>query len=341
MRAALSEAQAADAAGEVPVGAVVVCNGVVVGRGHNACVHTHDPSAHAEMLALRAAAQTLGNYRLDHCELFVTLEPCIMCAGAMMHARLKRVVFGAFDPKTGAAGSVLNLFALPQLNHHTQVIGGLLAGDCAVLLLQFFARQREHQQQQKNQPGRALREDALRTPARHFELLPGMPTPSCYLSDLPSLAGLKLHYIDTGPVDAPFTQLYLHGPQDWSYCWRSQVAQATHAGQRVVCPDLIGFGMSDKPKKAAFHTLAWHVRMLEEFIDHLALNDLELRVPENQQELGKHLLAKMPQRFSRFTVVQADSMSLAAQRAPFPDAGHEAALRAFAKLSNLSSEPRP
>lgn len=127
MRAALSEAQAADAAGEVPVGAVVVCNGVVVGRGRNACVHTHDPSAHAEMVALRAAAQTLGNYRLDHCELFVTLEPCTMCAGAMMHARLKRVVFGAFDPKTGAAGSVLNVFALPQLNHHTQVIGGLLA----------------------------------------------------------------------------------------------------------------------------------------------------------------------------------------------------------------------
>jgi tRNA(Arg) A34 adenosine deaminase TadA len=126
MRQALAEARQAAAAGEVPVGAVVVRRGEVIATGRNAPVDGHDPTAHAEIVALRAAAQALGNYRLDDCELFVTLEPCAMCSGAMLHARLKRVVFGAADPKTGAAGSVLNLFGEPRLNHQTT-----LAGRCA------------------------------------------------------------------------------------------------------------------------------------------------------------------------------------------------------------------
>ena len=127
MGLALQEAQAAHAAGEVPVGAVVVHQGRVVGIGRNAPIHSHDPTAHAEIVALRAAAQALGNYRLDDCELFVTLEPCAMCSGAMLHARLRRVVFGASDSKTGAAGSVLDLFGQAQLNHQTQVEGGVRA----------------------------------------------------------------------------------------------------------------------------------------------------------------------------------------------------------------------
>ena len=116
MRLALAEALAAAAAGEVPVGAVVVKDGTVIGAGRNAPIGAHDPTAHAEVLALRAAARHLGNYRLDDCTLYVTLEPCAMCSGAMLHARLARVVYGAPDPKTGAAGSVLNLFAEPRLN---------------------------------------------------------------------------------------------------------------------------------------------------------------------------------------------------------------------------------
>ena len=134
MRLALAEARAAAAAGEVPVGAVVVKDGRVIATGRNAPVGTHDPSAHAEIVALRHAAQLLENYRLPECELFVTLEPCAMCAMALMHARFKRVVFGAWDLKTGSAGSVVDLFAQPQLNHHTTVQGGLLAvpgGECA------------------------------------------------------------------------------------------------------------------------------------------------------------------------------------------------------------------
>ena len=142
MSLALAQAALADAAGEVPVGAVVLKDGIVIATGCNAPIATHDPSAHAEMQALRAAAQVLGNYRLPECELFVTLEPCAMCAGAMLHARLKRVVFGTTDPKTGAAGSVIDLFAQTQLNHQTQVQGGLLAQECADMLQIFFRQRR-------------------------------------------------------------------------------------------------------------------------------------------------------------------------------------------------------
>lgn len=145
MRLALAEAQKAAALGEVPVGAVVVLDGEVIASGFNQPISRHDPSAHAEMLALRAAAEKLGNYRLPGCELFVTLEPCIMCAGAMMHARLARVVFAAPDPKTGAAGSVLNPFEDRRLNHHTEVLGGVLAEEAAQMLSGFFARRREEQ----------------------------------------------------------------------------------------------------------------------------------------------------------------------------------------------------
>lgn len=142
MRLALMEAERAAAAGEVPVGAVVVREGEVIGRGHNQPVGTHDPSAHAEMQALREAAARLGNYRLDGCTLYVTLEPCAMCAGAMLHARLPRVVYGAADPKTGAAGSVVDLFAEPRLNFHAEVTGGVLAEACGALLSGFFAARR-------------------------------------------------------------------------------------------------------------------------------------------------------------------------------------------------------
>jgi tRNA(adenine34) deaminase len=138
MRLALQQAQAAREAGEVPVGAVVVKNGEVVAQAHNAPIGLHDPSAHAEILALRAAAEKLGNYRLDDCTLYVTLEPCAMCAGAMLHARLKRVVWGAAEPKTGAAGSVLNLFDHPQLNHQTQATGGVRAEEASAMLQDFF-----------------------------------------------------------------------------------------------------------------------------------------------------------------------------------------------------------
>nr|WP_315249219.1 tRNA adenosine(34) deaminase TadA [uncultured Duganella sp.] len=142
MRLALEQAQQAWNLGEVPVGAVVVKDGEVIAVGCNQPIGRHDPTAHAEIVALRAAAEKLGNYRLPGCELYVTLEPCVMCSGAMMHARLARVVFGAADPKTGACGSVINLFEQEQLNHHTAIEGGVLAAECGAMLKDFFAARR-------------------------------------------------------------------------------------------------------------------------------------------------------------------------------------------------------
>ena len=149
MRLAIEQAKRAWKAGEVPVGAVLVKNGAVIATGYNRPILDHDPSAHAEIMALRAASRSLENYRLPGCELYVTLEPCVMCAGAMMHARLARVIFGASDPKTGVAGSVLNIFDQEKLNHHTTITRGVLAEECATLLKDFFADRRQLAMQRK------------------------------------------------------------------------------------------------------------------------------------------------------------------------------------------------
>jgi len=142
MRESLRLAARAAERGEVPVGALVVKNGKVVGRGYNAPISSKDPSAHAEIQALREASTALGNYRLEGCSLYVTLEPCAMCSGAMMHARLARIVYGAADPKTGACGSVVDLFSEKKLNHHTAVTGGVLAVEAGRLLSEFFSARR-------------------------------------------------------------------------------------------------------------------------------------------------------------------------------------------------------
>jgi tRNA(adenine34) deaminase len=142
MAEAIAIAGAAAAQGEIPVGAIVVHDGKIVGRGGNRPIAQHDPTAHAEIVALREAATLLRNYRLPECSLYVTLEPCCMCAGAIMHARLARLVFGASDPKTGACGSVVDLMQETRLNHHTAVTGGVLANECGNLLSTFFAARR-------------------------------------------------------------------------------------------------------------------------------------------------------------------------------------------------------
>ena len=142
MREALALAGEAAAAGEVPVGAVVVKDGRVIGRGFNRPIGSADPTAHAEIVALREAAAAERNYRLPGCELFVTLEPCAMCVGALVHARLARVVFGAKDPKTGACGSIVDLPAIAHWNHHGRFEGGLLADECSAALKDFFAARR-------------------------------------------------------------------------------------------------------------------------------------------------------------------------------------------------------
>ncbi len=145
MEEALREALRAQAAGEVPVGAVVVCDGRIVGRGSNRNLADHDPCAHAEILALRQAGRALANHRLEHCEMFVTIEPCAMCAGALVHARLQRLIYGAEDPKAGAVHSVLQVLNHPSLNHRMDVTWGVLGGRCAELLQAFFRERRAAQ----------------------------------------------------------------------------------------------------------------------------------------------------------------------------------------------------
>ncbi|HEU4459719.1 MAG TPA: tRNA adenosine(34) deaminase TadA [Methylibium sp.] len=165
MRLALDQAHNAWLVGEVPVGAVIVreVDGVqqVVATGYNRPITTHDPTAHAEIVALRHAAQLLGNYRLPDCALYVTLEPCAMCAMALMHARFKRVVFAARDPKTGAAGSVVDLFGESRLNHHTEWHGGVLADACGLLLRDFFAERRAQRRREREEARDAGRREAV------------------------------------------------------------------------------------------------------------------------------------------------------------------------------------
>ena len=143
MQVALELAQQAQAIGEVPVGAVVVQNGIIVGRGHNRPITAADPTAHAEIMAMRDAGSNLANYRLQDCTLYVTLEPCVMCIGAIFHARIQRLVYAAADPKTGACGSVIDLPAETRLNHHLQVAAGIMAPEASALLKQFFAQRRK------------------------------------------------------------------------------------------------------------------------------------------------------------------------------------------------------
>ena len=333
MTLALAQARAALEAGEVPVGAVLVKDGALVASGRNAPVARHDPTLHAEIDALRAGAQALGNYRLDGCELFVTLEPCAMCAGAMLHARLARVVFGAADPKTGAAGSVLDLFGNSQLNHQTQVQGGVLADDCAQLLQDFFRGRRE----QARAAAQPLRDDALRTPENCFEALAAPPWPSLQVSDLPSLQGWRLHYLDSAP-DGPGERacVCLHGIGHWSHQQHALIEALLAAGcPRVLAPDLIGFGRSDKPKREAVHTIAWHRDVLLQWLEHLELAQVVVVANASMRELAQALAAAAPQRIAGLVLAKESDAPQpeeeAALRAPFPDRGYEAALRAFGR----------
>jgi tRNA(adenine34) deaminase len=364
MALALDEARQAAQAGEVPVGAVVVRDGEVIASGRNSPVADSDPTSHAEIVALRAAARVLGNYRLDGCTLYVTLEPCAMCVGAMLHARLKRVVFGARDPKTGAAGSVVDLFSVDQLNHRTQVEGGVLQDKCGALLADFF-KERRMEDRAQNQP---LRDDAVRTPDDRFSNLPGYPWAPHYIADLPSLAGLRMHYLDEGPANAPITWLCLHGNPAWSYLYRKMIPVFVNAGHRVVAPDIIGFGKSDKPKKDSAHTFAWHRQVLLEFVERLDLQDIVMVVQDWGGLLGLTLPMAAPERYRGLLVMnttlgtgdaplspgflawremcrtkpdfdvarlfsrgnpQMSAAECDAYNAPFPDRGHRAALRAF------------
>ncbi len=359
------------------MGAVVVKDGVVIATGRNAPIGTHDPSAHAEMQALRAAAAVLGNYRLDGCDIYVTLEPCLMCAGAMLHARIRRLVFATPEPKTGAAGSVLDVFANTQLNHQTQVVNATHSGAayavlvraCGQLMQNFFTQKRHLKKMQNHHP---LRDDALRSPDALFDKLPGYPWKPHYTTDLPSLQGLRMHYLDEGAGETPdpqqTTYLCLHGNPAWSYLYRKMIPVFLASGARVIAPDMIGFGKSDKPKKDSFHRFTWHRQCLLELVEALDLRHVVLVVQDWGGILGLTLPMEAPQRYRGLVVMntmlamgeaplsagfkawremcatkpdfdiarllargnpQMSHEEAAAYMAPFPDAGHRAATRAF------------
>lgn len=296
MRHALSLAQQAAAAGEVPVGAVVVKDGQIVGEGANAPLSGNDPTAHAEVLALRAAAQKLGNYRLDGCTLYVTLEPCTMCSGAMLHARVDTVVYGAAEPKTGAAGSVLNVFGYPAINHHTQVLRGVLADECAAAMASFFQQRRVANRAQAlaNHP---LKDTALRNPDSLFTDLPHWLYAPKWRSDLPALQGLRLAVVDEGPRDAPLTWLCLHGAASWGYAFKHGLPHWLQAGHRVMVPDLPGFGRSDQPKRDKAHSAAWHAQLLQELVQAMDLRHVVLVGQSDGARLGLAVAQAMPERF--------------------------------------------
>ncbi|SFP34923.1 tRNA(adenine34) deaminase [Variovorax sp. 770b2] len=338
MALALAEARLAAEAGEVPVGAVLVKDGQLIATGRNTPVAQHDPSAHAEINALRAGAAALGNYRLDGCELFVTLEPCAMCAGAMLHSRLARVVFGAADPKTGAAGSVLDLFAEPRLNHRTQVQGGVLAEECAGVLQGFFQQRRSVAREQAE----PLRDDALRTPLERFAALGDYAFAPHHVQDLPGLHGWRLHYVDEegapGEDGHLASCLCLHGPGEWGYFFRHLVGAQ---GVRTLVPDLIGFGKSDKPKREAAHRLEWHRDVLLEWLDRVQPQPVVLVHSAAATELASLLQAAAAGRFAAAIVTPDGGERIKdAWRAPYPDRGYEAALRALGPLA-WSSGPTP
>ena len=276
MREALSLAREAALRGEVPVGAIVVHEGRIIGRGGNGPIALSDPTAHAEVLALREAAAHLGNYRLDGCSLYVTLEPCTMCSGAMLHARLARVVFGAQEPKTGAAGSVLDVFAEPRLNHQTQVVRGVLARECAQLMADFFARRRAARKTEAGRAAARLPDWAVRNSSNSdeafeevFPSLPGEPGLR-WCSDLPALRGLRMAVFDARTKEAQGerhggqTWLCVHGSPASGQIFAAAVPLLLAAGHRVVIPDLPGFGRSDQPKKAGAHQAGWHAQILRE-----------------------------------------------------------------------------
>jgi tRNA(adenine34) deaminase len=329
MQLALEQAQSAAQAGEVPVGAVVVKEGQVIAEGRNSPVTSSDPTAHAEVNAMRAAAKTLGNYRLDDCTLYVTLEPCAMCSGALLHARFKRVVFGATEPKTGAVTSVVQLLDNPQLNHQTQWHGGVLANECASVLQDFFEQRRQSQQQNKT----PLREDALR-PSERIWSAHALPNEwSRFESQWPSLKGLRLHWFDNRSSDACNTTvtIYLHGLNNWSASYLAQLQTTSNA----VALDLPGFGLSDKPKKEAAHTLAWHVQVLNDFLNHISMHTKAaahhlIASPDMQP-----LMALLQQALPELRIGYAPSVSPSSKEdeallnAPYPDRGHLAGPRAL------------
>lgn len=335
MQLALQEAQLAAQEGEVPVGAVVVRHGQLLATGRNASIRQNDPTAHAEVVALRAAAQVVGNYRLDDATLYVTLEPCPMCAGALLHARVGRVVFAAADPKTGAAGSVVNVFANPALNHQTQVEQGLLADVCAHVMKQFFQVRRVNPS--------PLRDDALRTPDSAFAGLSDCPALDFFTPTGGAFNALRMAYTALNRPEPSQGWLLLHSTNNWRYMWRHMLAPLAGLGHTVVAPDLIGCGQSDKPKKAAAHSLQAHTDVLLQWLGAYPVEHWHIVCDPTTATLAEHLMQQNSRvaQIIQVKLINENMLCEKARLAPFPDRGHQAALKAMYAWPEASRAVQP
>lgn len=320
MRLALEQATLAANMQEVPVGAVIIAadGKTVLGKAHNRTISNHDPSAHAEILALRQAAHSIQNYRLQGCTVYITLEPCTMCAAAMLHARVARVVYAVLDTKTGAAGSVLNLFTQAQLNHHTTITqlnrdetsteGQQIQQACAEQLQQFFnQRRREHRQQRQHAAHATLRDDALRTNTQIFASIPTIAAlqkhSAWHLAPDTTLEKNKpfwrMHYWDTEKKTNKPTVILLHGYASYGLLWADTTHKLQQLDVRVLVPDMLGFGQSDKPKKPSKHTLAWHTHILQTWlqaVDITHTNTIIVVACDSTCHLLPNIMRQLPQR---------------------------------------------
>jgi tRNA(adenine34) deaminase len=287
MQQALDLANVASCHNEVPVGAVIVKNGEVIAKGFNLCIQNSDPTAHAEIVAIKQAALVLQNYRLEDCELYVTLEPCCMCAGAILNSRIKRVVYAASDLKAGAAGSVMNVFQNPSLNHQTTISKGVLNEESVSILQNFF--QNKRQEQTQNSLPNKLREDFLRLPTpiyKEFLVKNQLASFSYFNYQLNNLNGARLHYLDSGisPLKPDQhnqkTIVILPGLMQSTQSFLDIFYYFKNLGTRVVVIDLIGMGYSDKPKKLKHDSfeamIDYHFQYLNELLQLLNISSFDI-----------------------------------------------------------------
>lgn len=263
MALAMEQARLAEQCGEIPVGAVVVKDGAVIGAGHNRTLTDRDPTAHAEVVAIRLASKAIGNHRLVGCSLYITLEPCAMCMGAVLQSRIEQVYFGAFDPKTGACGSVLNLAEFRQLNPHCRVHGGLSQEACSRQLTHFFQNRRLL----KRATSKPLREDALRLFDGQLDIWMGDCKPLNW-DDLLSAKGLRVGGWSSPGLEQNRHTLLLciHGATSWSYIYRDLLLAELPLGTAAWAIDLPGHGVSDKTKLGAELDPAFQFAVLDEIL---------------------------------------------------------------------------
>jgi tRNA(Arg) A34 adenosine deaminase TadA len=338
MRLALDEAKQASVCGEVPVGAVILCNGIVVAKSSNSVIQNCDPTSHAELLAIRRACHSLQRSRLNDCTLYVTLEPCTMCSGAIFGAQMARVIYAAAEPKTGASGSVINVYSNRHVNHHTQIHGGLLQEESVELLQEFFVNIRKKQQENRSTSQQKLRPDMIRSDSKNGMIFLPDGMQSHYKNDWPSAPGVRLHWLSGGFVGAvipPF--LLLHPIPLWS-AWFTPYIESIFDQALIYALDRLGCGFSDKPKKFSIEWVSLEQQLLMDWIESLPISLFRLVASKKDQSTVTYVLEKYSHQCLEVLwledVISKKNTHYEWLQAPFPNEGHAAfALQLANKLN--------